>query len=188
MLDEDTQQLIERLARSGFYTPARICEIVGQEYHAPGDVDADEVRSAVETAFQQLTQEMASWPAVTDCDRLDAAFERIAARGVIALQNAGYTQSDGYEDIGYALKQHPSRAQVLGYCFYHGQDLERAVEGGGLYLAFGPIDPKREETLGVEVGNIVREELERQGLAVRWNGTFKQRIHLPSVVWQRRPR
>jgi hypothetical protein len=68
---------------------------------------------------------------------------------------------------------------------YHGKDLERAVRGGGLYVAFGPVDPGEEETKGPEIGNIVREELERVGFHVDWEGTFAKRMHVPKLLWQR---
>src|SRR6185295_1242458 len=97
---------------------------------------------------------------------LDTAFAAINKRGVIAMHNAGYTQSDGYDDFREAYSQHPNQRSILGYCFYHEQDIQRAVRGGGLYLAFGPVDPDDEETKGREVGNIIREELERAGLKV----------------------
>ncbi len=107
-------------------------------------------------------------------------------RGIIALQNAGYTQGDGYDDFLDAYDNHPNRSSVIGYCYYHGQDLERAVTGDGLFLAFGPLDPKDEETKGPEIGNTVREELERAGLCVDWDGTFTNRLSVPDLVWQRR--
>lgn len=61
-----------------------------------------------------------------------------------------------------------------------------AVDEGGPYLAFGPTDPAAEEKQGPMVGNIVREELERAGLKVNWNGTFANRMLIPDIVWQNR--
>jgi hypothetical protein len=115
---------------------------------------------------------------------INDAFEALNYRGVIAIQNAGYTQSDGYSDVGevYDSLDDPS---VVDYCFYHGQDLERAVHGEGLYLAFGPIDPRKERTDGSRVGRVVVEELSKVGLSAEWDGTFKQRIFVPKLVWRR---
>ena len=59
-----------------------------------------------------------TWPAVTDCDRLDQAFAALNARGIIALQNAGYTQSDGYGDISQSYDERTSTDMlVAGYTY-----------------------------------------------------------------------
>ena len=85
-----------------------------------------------------------------------------------------------------ALAQAPDKTKVAGYCFYHWQDVERAVAGDGLHLAFGPTDAKDEETHGVEVGNIVTAALKEAGLQATWNGSFNTRIFLPDFDWKRR--
>ncbi|MDV3351843.1 hypothetical protein D0962_08975 [Leptolyngbyaceae cyanobacterium CCMR0082] len=186
MLSSETVQEIAALVRSGFYRKNRLMDIFCEEMYAPGDLEPDEVSAAIDVEFETWEAEKQTWPEVTDCDRLDSAFAAINERGIIALQNAGYTQSDGYEDFLDAYENHPNKSSVLGYCFYHGQDLERAVYGGGLYFAFGPVDPTEEETKGPEIGNVIREELERVGLKVDWDGTFAKRLGVPKLEWQRR--
>ena len=186
MLDPETIDEIAAYVRSGFYDRERIMEVFCEEMYGPGELDAEEVSAAIDEEFAKWESEKRTWPSVTDCDRLDQAFAAMNERGVVALQNAGYTQSDGYEDFCQAYEDHPDKSSVIGYCFYHGQDLERAVAGGGLLLAFGPVDPKQEGTQGPEIGRIVREELERAGLKVQWDGTFSQRIFVPDLAWQRR--
>lgn len=161
-------------------------QILCEEAYAPGELDEHEVSAAVDVAFQELHSEAANWPGITDCDRLEAAFAAMSARGIIALQNAGYTQSDGYSDVLHYAESHPSRSQLIGYCFYHGQDLERAVDGGGLYLAFGPIDPAQEQSAGPAVGRAIVEELDRAGLRAEWDGTFDKRISIPTLDWKHR--
>ena len=186
VLDEETNDAIAVLTRSGFYDRETIMEIVCQEMFGPGEVDEAAVGKAIDAEMRALAAERATWPEVTDCDRLDEAFGALNARNIIALQNAGYTQSDGYDDFQEAYARHPKKASVIGYCFYHGQDLERAVRGEGLWLAFGPVDPKREATDGPKVGAIIRDELQRVGLPVEWDGTFGQRISVPRFKWQKR--
>src|SRR5262245_62163301 len=125
-------------------------------------------------------------PTETGPDRLDSVFASLNGRWIIALQNAGYTQSDGYDDVRQSYHERSDRDRVIGYCFYHGQDLERAVHGEGLYLAFGPMDAKKEKTEGPRIGAMIVEELTRAGFAVRWDGTFDQRISIPAIDWKRR--
>lgn len=185
-LDADALTEIQSLVRGGFEDRERIVEILTEEMYAPGELDANAVEQAVDAAMHAHEQAKKTWPATTDCDRLDAAFEALAQRGVIALHNAGYTQSDGYSDVREAHADAPDPGRIVGYCFYHGQDLARAVDGGGLFLAFGPMDARTEETEGPRIGRLVTEALQHAGLQVQWDGTFKQRIHMADFDWMRR--
>jgi len=185
-LSSDTLREITAQVRSGFKERERIIEIFCEEMYAPGELEPTEVEAAVDAAIGAHESEKATWPSVTDCDQLDEVFAALNRRGVVALQNAGYTQSDGYDDCVQAYEALGNKHRVVGYCFYQGQDLERAVEGGGLYLAFGPIDPKDEEKKGPAVGKIVVEELERAGFKANWDGTFKTRICIPIFDWKHR--
>ena len=185
MLEAKTQAEIAAMVRSGFYNRERLIKIFTEEIYAPDELNLNDVAVSIDTNFAEYEKEKREYPTTTDCDRLDTAFARMNERGVIAVQNAGYTQSDGYEDVGAVYSEHPDKERILGYCFYHGQDLERAINGGSLYFAFGPVDPAEEQTIGVEVGTIIRKELERAGLAVDWDGTFENRLSISKLNWQK---
>lgn len=184
-MNSEVSRQIDVLVRGGFVPASEIADMVIESFDSE-ELDADEVQGHTKAALRALRRQAASWPAVTDCEKLDAVFRALGDRHLIAIQNAGYTQSDGYSDVGEVLRSHPQRSEVIGYCFFHGQDLERAVNGDGLYLAFGPIDPKLEQTVGAQVGRLIVEELGRAGLEATWDGTFAQRIFLPHVDWKRR--
>jgi hypothetical protein len=177
---------IDVLVRSGVWDVQRIFEIVCEELYEPGQLNEDAVRAAIASNINEWRASQAEWPAVTDCDRLDTAFDRLNNGGVIAMHNAGMTQSDGYDDFQLVYSRHPKPHEVIGYCFYHGQDLARVVRGGPLYFAFGPCDPHREELLGPQVGQVIVQELSDVGLVTEWPGTFNQRILIPHFNWQRR--
>jgi hypothetical protein len=186
-LSPDTLREIEGLVFGGFEERDRIIEILCQEMYAPGELDEVEVTAAVDAAFASLAQDKTTWPTTTDCDRLDGVFAALNTRGIIALQNAGYTQSDGYDDVRQIYAERSDRdTTIIGYCFYHGQDLNRAVHGQGLYLAFGPMEAQKEETEGPLIGAMIADELTRAGFAVTWDGTFAQRIFVPAIDWKRR--
>ncbi len=185
-LSSETLREINAQVRVGFENRERIIEVFSEEMYAPGELDPAEIEAAVDEAISRHEVEKHSWPEVTDCDRLDRVFEALNKRGIVALQNAGYTQSDGYDDCGEAFRSAPDPAKIIGYCFYHGQDLERAVAGGGLCLAFGPVDSKDEQAKGPQVGRIVVEELQRVGFRVTWDGTFGQRILVAPFAWKKR--
>jgi len=142
-LNSDALHEIDGLVRGGFEKRDRIIEILCEEMYAPGELDEAEVIAAVDAALAAHARDKTTWPVTTDCDRLDSVFAALNAQGIIALQNAGLTQSDGYYDVRQSYNERADRDTVIGYCFYHGQDLEGAVRGEGLYLAFGPIDAKK---------------------------------------------
>jgi hypothetical protein len=48
------------------------------------------------------------------------------------------------------------------------------------------MDAKKEETEGPRIGAMIVEELTRVGFAIKWDGTFDQRISIPTIDWKRR--
>ena len=186
-LPQEAIDQINVLARSGFETPKRVVEILCEEAYEPGGLISREVETSVEEAFRALQAEMKSWPEITDCDRLDKVFASLNSKGIVSVQNAGYTQSDGFDAVKEAARLRADRNNLIGYCFYHGQDLERAVSGGGLYLAFGPKNPVREQEDGPVIGATIVQQLQESSIATEWNGSFNQRIYLPALDWKRRP-
>jgi hypothetical protein len=179
--DEYILDAIKKWVWSGFYSPSDVNAMIDDIL----EPDADEamLRAAVQPEFEKKITAEESWPVETDCDRLDAAFDDLNSRGVVALQNAGYTMTDGLEDVSQALGER-GRTGVIGYCFYHGQDMERAVVGGGLMIAFGDLKDDKEKK--GEVGRFIKEVLEQHGFSVEWNGNPEKRLSIPTIAWKRR--
>ena len=148
-----------------------------------GDVDESMLRTLIEEEFQRKAAEEKHWPPCTDCDRLDDVFRDLNGALIIALQNAGYTASDGHDDVGEIHAKQP-HGTYKGYCFYHGQDLERAVAGEGLFFAFG--DMKDTDAGKIAIAATIIATLERHGFVVEWNGSVQTRIRVPKINWQRR--
>ena len=184
MLPEVLDEIFTHV-RSGFFSKEEIVEILCKGLF-PGELDPDEISLALDTEIKKFTAEQATWPAVTDCDRLDIVFAALNERGVVALQNAGYMLDDGYDEVWEAYPSAADDERTVGYCFYHGQDMEGAIRDGGLCLAFGPVEPSDEATKGPAIGRIIKEELEKASFQVEWDGTFKTRIFVPKFDWKRR--
>src|SRR5579863_9667476 len=97
--------------------------------------------------------------------------------GIIALHRAGADISDGLHDV---REEHKRRERgVIGYCFYHDQDVARAILGQGLMLAFG--DMQDNEAKSIEIGRRIVREIERVGFAVDWSGTKEKRIRVANL-------
>ena len=81
------------------------------------------------------------------------------------------------------MRVHP-KGKFFGYCFYHGQDLERAVSGNGLMLAYDHVDGDVGDK--IKVAQNIQQELEKVGFTLDWNGTTGQRINIPNFDWKHR--
>lgn len=128
--------------------------------------------------------EQATWPAITDCDRLDAAFAALEASGIVCRQNFSCCGTCGaYEIWDEAAALEAAGTPVRGYAFYHVQDTESAVRGYGLYLNYGAAAEGEAAALAI-AGEIVAA-LQQQGLRVDWNGQWSRRIGV-SLDWKRR--
>ncbi|MDB5331472.1 MAG: hypothetical protein JWP03_2623 [Phycisphaerales bacterium] len=149
------------------------------------DADESMLRSAVVPEFEKKAAAELEWPRSTDCDRLDEVFDALNARGVVALQNAGYTSSDGIAD-SFEIVHKRGRDVCKGYCFYHGQDLDRVVNGKGLWLAFGDLENDKDGKTAI--GNLVKETFESFGFEVEWDGNPERRLRIPKLDWRRRGR
>lgn len=168
---------------SGFYSEDEVQERIDDILEEEDEADEDLVRGSVAREFAAKAAAEATWPDQTDCDRLDGAFTTLNNAGIIALANAGYTMSDGIGDVGEELHKR-GHANVQGYCFYHEQDVERAIDGDGLTLAFGDLDDDKAQK--VAVGKLVSQILTNAGFKVDWNGDSETRLRIPHFDWKRR--
>lgn len=125
-----------------------------------------------------------TWPALTDCDRLDAAFAELEAHGIVCRQNFSCCGSCGSAEIwDEAAVLEAAGRPVRGYAFYHVQDTESAVEGHGLYLNYGAADAGEAAALGIAYEIV--DALRRHGLRVNWEGKWSRRIGV-DLDWKRR--
>lgn len=140
-----------------------------------------EMRALARTALEERRAAEAQWSEPTTNDRLSEAFADLEDRGIVALEDAGYTLADGWEDARAAADEFP---EARGAVFFHGQDVERGVRGEGLHLAFGAFSGG--DAAAVAVGREVVEVLARHGLHPAWTGSAAARIELPPFPWQKR--
>jgi uncharacterized protein len=97
-------------------------------------------------------------------------FEELNRSGLIALADAGYTQSDGFSDCAQALHDHPAPHSIAGFCFYTRQDINTAKQTSQLYLGiWGAPEGGDNETIAI--GQQVIQAFKRHGFEVYWNET-----------------
>jgi hypothetical protein len=183
-LNETDQYILDTIRKavwSGFYTPEEIDNIIDDILEE--DAHEDYLRATVAPEFEKKREAETNWPGETDCDRLEQAFSALDKRNILCLHNAGYTISEGHQEVFEVLSDSPGHSYI-GYCFYHGQDLERAVDGGGLMIAFDHIEGDVPDK--IKIGVALKEELEKVGFKLDWDGTTEKRINIPEIEWKRR--
>lgn len=180
-IDEYILESIKNRVWSGFDSPEQIQAMVTDILEE--EANEEMLREAVTLEFAKKLREEENWPNITDFDRLNDVFANLKKRGVLCLHDAGYTMSDGHEDAHELIQSYPA-GTFFGYCFYHGQDIERALTGSGLMLAFDHVegDVPDKSTVGLAV----QEELEKVGFSVDWDQTINRRINIPKFDWKHR--
>jgi hypothetical protein len=152
-----------------------------------GDYDVDWIEEhATKITDELLAQhyvEQQSWIAETDCDRLSEAFAELERSGIVARHNFTCCQTCGHSEISYEVEAAEEAGnRVRGYVFYHMQDTESAVRRGYLYLAYGALSGKENES--ESVAREIVETLMRNGLEPDWNGSIRTRICIRDIKWQ----
>lgn len=186
----DTQRgLVSEWLWYGYCSPESIHRWI-DENHAAGDgFDLAWIKAFAVRALARKRAAEALWPEVTDVDRLDRAFARLNEQGICAVQWAGHDMDEGLEAVIDALTEAVEGGvdadHFWGVCFFHSQDMDSALDGQGLLLAFDAIGSEVAADMQ-RVGQAVCEAMKHEGLETRWNGRADQRIELPHFCWQRR--
>ena len=184
--EDEIRDFLARDLAEGFNDPADIAESALDYF---GDeIDAKIAGPIVERLLPELIRAQlaaqSSWPAVTDCDKLDAAFAELTNAGIVARQDFTCCGNCGVAEIGAEIETEAASGIVpRGYTFYHQQSTEAAVEGCGLMLSYGAMEAG--DAKAVAIGHEIVATLVRHGLPCDWNGTIERCIGVP-LVWQRR--
>jgi hypothetical protein len=183
--DDGVEAFVQRLIAAGYDDRQTIIDSAG-DYLADedlGDALIDSVPGMVDRAIAAQLDAQKSWPSVTDCDRLDAAFTRLEASGIVARQNFTCCQTCGFAEIGAEIEDViETGVAVRGMTFFHQQDTESAVAGHGVYLSYGAWQDQGD---AAAIAREVVAALHREGLKTKWDGTTAQRVEV-LLNWQRR--
>lgn len=210
--DESRQNLREAL-RSDIVGKVRLArhrhkDILGAcEEHIADECPKDECNSFIQFAKDELhraatllTSEQTTWPAKTDCDRLDSVEIALRKRGILLWQVSPCcdtcTRGELTDRIDLIDRRFPGfRNDIRGYAFFIDQNMPEMLSERthlSVYLGYGWISPDDAEVaaddyqknaLGIahEVCKCLRDE----GFEVDWVGNLDRKIGL-SLNWQRR--
>lgn len=113
--------------------------------------------------------------------RIDPVFRALEAGGLVTLQDAGVTQSDGFSDCLEIFGDKGGEgAGLRGFCFYSRQDLNRVKRTSALTLSFWGA-PEGAEPDMRRVGQQIVDAFRQAGFSVQWNGSGGSR---PTVYLQ----
>jgi hypothetical protein len=183
---DEVGQWIANEVRAGFRTAEEINEsaldVFGDEYEP--EVIRALTRRLTSQAIHEHAVAQATWIKPTDNDLFDDACRDLEASGIFCRQNFSCCGTCGVAEIQIEMDEAVAKGvRVRGYLFYHEQDTESAVEGGGVYLNYGAFEGNDEASIAI--GEEIRSAFMIHGLKVVWNGSLNTRIHV-DLDWKRR--
>jgi len=187
-LSSEVVEVVDRLVRLGFHRPEDVLQMVLEAAEDESEaVQPSTVAAVVERAWSERLREQRTWPAITDADRLAAAFAELDADGILARMNFTCCQTCALEAIADEVPPDESRR---GFVYFHGQDAERLLDPDpSLYLGygeFGAVDAASHDAGMLAVAEQVRDTVDRHGLHMEWDGSIARRLCVTGLRWQRR--
>lgn len=191
MTEEIKDEALEQLDKDikfGFETKEELFESIREMFYDVNDFDEEWFRKEIVEKFTQHQKDSLSWKTPTDFQRLSKSFDELIKKGIVCLHKAGNTKSDGVDDSCETIEELEKLGiKVKGFCYYHSQDLEGAIdpEIRNLYIGFGTY--VKDEKTALEIANTIIKTLKRNNFSVSWTGTLDQRIEIKDINWKKVP-
>lgn len=153
------------------------------------EIPSQWINSVINSEFKKLTEESKYWSHPTDNEKLEVVFDKLwNEHKIIALHHAGYTIGEGEEQV--IEQEIYLRSEGLyseGYCFYHGQHVERVIgtDCNSLFLIFQKID-NEDDRVTQQIGQLIKNKLQEEGFKVHWDGNPLVTIEILDFNWQKR--
>lgn len=148
------------------------------------EISEDWVRETLTREYAKNLEASKTWQHPTDTEKLHQAFDSLCRQGIIALHNAGYTTSDAvYDAQDMWTDAEDDGLTPIGYCYYHGQDLERVIQTGELMIGFSGAKANNDKE-AIIIGHRIVKALQEAGFEVAWNNTASSRIKVPDFHWR----
>lgn len=187
-LKDEALEHIDEEVKFGFDTREEIYERTLDLFYDERDIDKEWIIQQINLVYSIQQEKSKQWPKPTDFDKLVNAFDELIRDKIICLHKAGNTKSEGRSDCLEVIDMLKEKGiMVTGYCFYHVQDLQRAIspDSGNLFLGFDSIEENDEAA--VATGNKIEQVLKKHGFEINWPGTVTQRIEIANINWQKVP-
>ena len=175
--------------RMGFVSVSEIKDTIFEEIEDNGfedEISEEWASEIIDKEYNKLKSESQNWNKPTDTEKLIEAFDELCKENIIALHNAGFENSDGEYEVSEVEKAlNKQKIASYGYCFYHEQDLSRAVsiENPSLFISFQKIN-NTDSNVTLEIGRKIVKILADKGLDIEWDEDVNQKILIKNFKWQ----
>ncbi len=171
-LVNEVNDLIDLLAKSGFFSSDEILEILEDQF-----IEEEIDFSGFDISSNDFNNHNFSL--------LEECFKGLALKSIIGVHNCGYDFEEGVEDI-FELYVHlfNNKYPVEGFCFYTFEDVEEAIESEVLRITFG--DFQRDESKSLKIGKTVYESLSGAGFDLNWNESVNDPIEIVNFQWDKK--
>ncbi len=184
---EALKQVIRPGVRAGFRAHADILESAidcGEDEGAPRAFVLRQAHAILAAEISAVRAEQASWPARTDFDRLEAAFETLEASGIVCRHDFSCCGTCASVEIWDEMEAEREAGRVIrGAAHYNEQTTEGAVDGDGLWFSYASVAEGKEAL--ASIGHEIQAAMEGAGLEVEWSGSTANSIHV-MLDWKRR--
>lgn len=185
--DEASEQL-ELDIQFGFENKDELFENIREMFYDEDDFDEDWLRQTIAEKYNQHQKDSLTWTRPNDFDRLAKTFDQLIQQKIVCLHNAGYTKQDGEGDCRETIERlNELGIKAIGFCYYHSQDLARAIDKDTRNLYVGFDSATQDDNEAVQVANKIVSALKENGFEVSWAGTVDQRIEIKNINWQKVP-
>ena len=181
-------EALENLKRDivfGFNSEEELFESIRELFYDYDDFDEDWLHSEISTRFEAHQNQSLTWQKPTDFERLVKVFDQLNKEKIVSLHKAGYTRQDAEGDCHDVIEDLKAmEIKAKGYCYYHAQDLERAIaEEAMLFIGYDSTEQNDEKAR--EVANTIISTLQNNGFETKWNGSLNSRIEIKNINWQK---
>jgi len=188
MKQEIKDEAIEQLEKDilfGFENGDDLLESISEMFYDENDFDEKWLKQEIDSRLKKHHTKSLNWKKPTDFDRLVKSFDELNKNKIVSLHRAGYTKSDGEEDCSEIIDELKEIGiNAKGYCYYHTQDLERAIgEEKMLFIGFDSYN--RDDELAKEVAEKIVDVLTKNGFSTKWNGSIDTRIEIQNINWKK---
>ncbi len=172
----------------GFENEQQLFDRIRDMFYKETDFDEGWLRQTLASEYRRHQQESRHWVRPTGFDKLAAAFDELAEQKIVCLHYAGHTKSDGESDcMDTILLLEKQGIHAIGFCYYHRQDLGRAVDPASSNLFLGFDSTSQNDTEALAVAAKIIAVLRAKGFTISWPGTVDQRIEINYIQWQKIP-
>lgn len=190
-MDSDLKsEVLEEIKKEilfGFEDQEQVFEDVCEMFYGE-PLDKSWLQAEIAKEFDIRKKESVSWQRPTDFEKLVKVFDQLNREKIISLHKAGHTRQDGESDCISIIKELESAEtlNIKGYCYYHAQDLERAIKkNGNLYIGYNGYN--QDDTLAKQVANRIVELLQTESFKIDWSGSLDDRIKITEIDWKKLP-